>query len=475
MCHKGSGDNEETRKLANLGANLKGENLMKKILALAAVAALTAGVSAYAANPFSDVSTDHWAYQAVADLSAQGVVEGYPNGTFQGEKHITRYEVAQIVARLLAQESQLNAQQRATVEKLAAEYADELNNLGVRVSNLENKVGNVRWSGDARVKFERKVKMDKNVDRGIPADVAKEDAYTGRVRLNLAAQANPQVTVKAQLEAKMDFQKNGEDDFGTIKVKKLHAEYAPVAGLTIDAGRTDATLGNGAFYDSDFSGVVASYDMGNFDVQAGYGRFVDAKPSDFKVEAEAADKKDVPGKFNFKENGEAWFAQGHAKVMDKVTLGAFYTHFAKDVAAEDATEFAGVNANVQLTDALSFDGEYVRSLNLVKDADHKSALWSAGATYDFGKATLGLHYYDVERGAQVGGTGAAFDEGIFNNVDGARYWVASGEVELAKDVTLKAEYGFNAKSQKVATEDGADKAKDKDLQNMWNVSLNYAF
>ena len=90
---------------------------MKKIFALAAVAALTAGVSAYAANPFSDVSTDHWAYQAVADLSAQGVVEGYPNGTFQGEKHITRYEVAQIVARLLAQENELNAQQKATVEQ----------------------------------------------------------------------------------------------------------------------------------------------------------------------------------------------------------------------------------------------------------------------------------------------------------------------------------------------------------------------
>ena len=90
---------------------------MKKIFALAAVAALTAGVSAYAANPFSDVSMDHWAYQAVADLSAQGVVEGYPNGTFGGEKHITRFEVAQIVARLLAQESQLNASQKATVEQ----------------------------------------------------------------------------------------------------------------------------------------------------------------------------------------------------------------------------------------------------------------------------------------------------------------------------------------------------------------------
>ena len=61
---------------------------MKKILALAAAAALTAGVSAYAANPFSDVSTDDWAYQAVSDLSDQGVVEGYPDGTFKGERNI---------------------------------------------------------------------------------------------------------------------------------------------------------------------------------------------------------------------------------------------------------------------------------------------------------------------------------------------------------------------------------------------------
>ena len=63
---------------------------MKKILALAAVAALTAGVSAYAANPFSDVTPDDWAFQAVSDLSAQGVVEGYPDGSFKGERNMTR-------------------------------------------------------------------------------------------------------------------------------------------------------------------------------------------------------------------------------------------------------------------------------------------------------------------------------------------------------------------------------------------------
>ena len=66
---------------------------MKKILAMAAVAALAAGASVYAANPFSDVSTSDWAYQAISDLSDRGMVEGYPDGTFKGEQNITRYEL----------------------------------------------------------------------------------------------------------------------------------------------------------------------------------------------------------------------------------------------------------------------------------------------------------------------------------------------------------------------------------------------
>jgi dihydroneopterin aldolase len=52
--------------------------------------------------------------------------------------------MAQIIARMLAKEDQLNAQQRATLDKLAGEYADELANLGIRVSNLEKKVGKPR-------------------------------------------------------------------------------------------------------------------------------------------------------------------------------------------------------------------------------------------------------------------------------------------------------------------------------------------
>ena len=149
---------------------------MKKVLAIAAVAALTAGVSAYAANPFSDVTPNDWAYQAVEDLSEQGVVEGYPDGTFKGERNITRYEMAQIIARMLAKEDQLNAEQRATLDKLAGEYADELANLGVRVSNLEKKVGNLYWSGDARMRYQNNATGD--------------DSWNGRMRINVKGQVN---------------------------------------------------------------------------------------------------------------------------------------------------------------------------------------------------------------------------------------------------------------------------------------------
>ena len=470
--------NEETRKLANIGANLKGENLMKKILALAAVAALTAGVSAYAANPFSDVSTDHWAYQAVADLSAQGVVEGYPNGTFQGEKHITRYEVAQIVARLLAQESQLNAQQKATVEKLAAEYADELNNLGVRVSNLENKVGNVTWSGDARVKFTHKDFGKEN--QGQIEKQSKEE-YTGRVRLNLKAQANDKIAVKARLATSSDF--NFTDDAKNkmeVSVERLHAEYAPVEGLTFDIGRTGATLGSGAWYDDAFDGVIASYDKGMFNVQAGYGRArtdaVKVGKVQKKVAAAAAPELTDVDALNVKENNEIYFVQGSAQVNEKVGVGAFYTRFAKANADEDASAFYGVNGKVQLMDNVALSGDYVRNANKVQDKH--PAFWDLGLEASYNMFNFGVRYVDIENGSYYGGS--TFDMPSFlvkkdgdAAVAGVTFWQATASVALAKNVSLDGYYNFDVKGKKY-DKTATEKASDK-LYNDWGVSLNYAF
>ena len=147
---------------------------MKQFAALFAATALVGVTTAFAANPFSDVSTSDWAYQAVSELSEQGIVEGYPDGTFKGERNITRYELAQIIARLMANEDQYNAEQRAMIDQLASEYADELDTLGVRVGNLESKVGNISWSGDAYMKWAQ----------GYDAQDANNtvDSYKGRLR-----------------------------------------------------------------------------------------------------------------------------------------------------------------------------------------------------------------------------------------------------------------------------------------------------
>ena len=126
---------------------------MNKSVVLGMAMALGVTASAYAANPFSDVPANSWAYDAVNKLAAEGIIDGYPNGTFGGDRLMTRYEMAQIIARMLAKEDQYNAEQRAVIDKLASEYADELNSLGVRVSNLEKKVGNVRFTGDARMRY----------------------------------------------------------------------------------------------------------------------------------------------------------------------------------------------------------------------------------------------------------------------------------------------------------------------------------
>ena len=127
---------------------------MKKRLAAVFAATAVLGVTtAFAANPFSDVTPQDWAYQSVAQLAAAGVINGYPDGTFKGQNNITRFEMAQMVAKAMANESRANAEQQAMINRLADEFSTELNNLGVRVSNLENKIGNVKVTGDARLRY----------------------------------------------------------------------------------------------------------------------------------------------------------------------------------------------------------------------------------------------------------------------------------------------------------------------------------
>ena len=132
--------------------------MQKKHLIAATVAAVTActATTAFAAtNPFTDVPAGHWAYDAVAQLAQDGVIDGYGNGTFNGDQKLTRYEMAKMVAKAMAK-SNVSSTDKGLVDKLSAEFGDELNNLGVRVAKLERNADTVKWSGNFQQKYEKK-------------------------------------------------------------------------------------------------------------------------------------------------------------------------------------------------------------------------------------------------------------------------------------------------------------------------------
>ena len=199
---------------------------------LAALFAATA-FNVSAANPFADVDTSSWAYQAVSQLSDQGVVDGYPDGTFKGDKNVSRYELAQIIARLMAKEESLNDSQRATVQKLSAEYAGELQSLGVRVKELEKKTGNLSNITEIRV---QDIPRYDNVYKD---NKSSHDELSLRVRLNTMANVNDRSTVYSQLETTMSM--NGSTPFAPNRQDWSSRE-------STDSDKTRTGYGDGDFH-----------------------------------------------------------------------------------------------------------------------------------------------------------------------------------------------------------------------------------
>ena len=426
---------------------------MKKILALAAVAALTAGVSAYAANPFSDVTPSDWAYQAVVDLSEQGVVEGYPDGTFKGERNITRYELAQIIARLMAKEDQLNAEQRATLDKLAGEYADELANLGVRVSNLEKKVGNIYWSGDARMRYQ-----DNSVGK---------DSWNGRMRINVKGQVNDSTYTQGQIMSNMDFKANGSGNTnadGDTFMSQLFVNHNFGDKVAVRLGRQPIVFGNqgGWLYNGleGYDGAQVAYNNGKLALTTGFGELNNSDVKDVNT----LDLYFAKGSYNFgfaNLGADYIKAQGHA--------------YENGIKGDANPELFGVNLTIPVQKFNVF-GEYWKNTNTKDMKDYDDA-WNAGLSYgqaDWkkpGSFDLSVAYNDVGAGVYFGGS--VFHTDMLKNLTNAtgyadannlKFWNAMANVTLQKNVQLHAEYAFDA---------DADGAADPD--DAWTVSLNYKF
>ena len=226
---------------------------MKKSLVAALTTALVVGAASTtfaAQNPFEDVPADHWAYDAVVQLANDGVIEGYGDGKFKGQNQITRYEMAQMIARAMANKPNVSGNDKALLDKLAAEFGEELNNLGVRVSNLEKNADKVKWNGYARYTAE------KDMEEGRAKD---EDKTTNKLlfRLEPTAEINSNWTVKARIDANINSVKDDSNNKNEAKLIRIWAQ-GNYGKFQTKLGKF-GSINNDAFADTEFSGAEVSY------------------------------------------------------------------------------------------------------------------------------------------------------------------------------------------------------------------------
>ena len=212
---------------------------MKKSLVLAMAMALGVTASAYAASPFSDVPAGHWAYDSISKLAAAGVIDGYGDSTFGGDKLMTRYEMAQIVAKAMAK--------GASVDKLAAEFASELDNLGVRVAGLEKESDNIRFWGMFRPRYEFSHRSGEKKHH--------KDATIARTRIWGEGKINDSWTYNLMLQNEQKIDNNvGEEN---IEFKRAFVQ-GRLGGMTVRAGRWGEDI-SPMVIDTHLEGVKLSY------------------------------------------------------------------------------------------------------------------------------------------------------------------------------------------------------------------------
>lgn len=214
--------------------------MKKRILKVAAVSALTLAFAVPAfANPFTDVPAKSWAYDAVNKLAQAGIVDGYGDGTFKGDKTITRYEMAQIVAKAMTKS--LNNEQQASVNRLAQEFAVELGTLGVKVDGIQNQIDNmVKISGDGRLEYTHTGDVV-----GDEANLRARVAFDGKINDNLA------------FNTRLSGNFNPSDANHNVNVNLDTANVSFNAlGLTNTVGRQDLTLGSGILFDDTLNGLT---------------------------------------------------------------------------------------------------------------------------------------------------------------------------------------------------------------------------
>ena len=389
---------------------------MKKSLVLAMAMALGVTASAYAANPFSDVPAGHWAYDSVNKLAAAGIVDGYGNGTFGGDRLMTRYEMAQIVAKAMAK--------GANVDRLAAEFADELDSLGVRVAALEKKSDNVKINAQIRAHYQ-------SYDKGHSGEWDKKTNATSKLRSRiwLNGQINEDWKYVGMLQNEQDLL----NDVGDEKTEFQRAFVTGrIGGVKVEAGRNNTALGLGV-------GNILSHRTDA--VKLGFGK--DLKVGFQYGKISSGDKGKKADKYMAAtlggEIGKLGLNAGYVKADEVVKLGQ-----------DDKIWYVG--ADYKFGD-FTVDATYLSSdVDKIKDAKVDDDGFVVGLAYKGAKAakvgSYGVYakYYDQGAGTYIHhgmNTDLANDFGAY----GFKGYMLGVNYTFAKNIVAAVEYSdFDAKN-----------------------------
>ena len=375
--------------------------MSKKTLVSAITAALVVGAASTtfaAANPFSDVPADSWAYDAVTTLAADGVIDGYPDGTYKGQNTMTRYEMAQIVARAMAK-TDLEKADKALVDKLAAEFAEELDNLGVRVADLEKKSDNVKWGGELRYRYY-------DIDR----DSKAGDETHNKVLFRLEPKAyigNSGWTANARLDYEMNLSTDENNEH--VVVDRAYVE-GPLFGATVTAGRTPVFTAQGLLFDDRISGGTVAFGSDEFKTTLAAGRY-NPEHSDYRTVVGVDNAKDITAEyygvqFDYTPNDKLALNAGYTGL---VNLDAYvetapnsgkYDHFSDDAS------FWYVGGKYAFDKNVAFVGEYAQNT----EANTEDQAWTAELQYkganpaDAGSWGMYAGYRQIETFASIAPT-----------------------------------------------------------------------
>lgn len=394
---------------------------MKKslIVTLALVFVLgIAGTAFAAANPFVDVPAKHWAYSYVMQLQKAGIVEGYGDGTFRGDKTMSRYEMAIVVAKAMAKAEKADAAQKAMIDKLAVEFASELNNLGVRVAKLEKQVGTVKVTGDARIRW----------NNGHAA-VANNEFKT-RLRLNLAADVNENTTFFGRIGYAQE-----NIDAGYAGMNKL--EVITSQFTTKNIFNTGATLVAGR------QGVAID--------TLQYALTTNAMTDAVKV-AFGKDLKVSVGIGNFSKAwvgtvDDAAFATMDYKTSKATAINAGYLKEIGGGATADDYTIWTVGVNTNFAKNLNFKGEYGKNTAIATSPSFQAykVTYMAAKPAKQGTWEAAVEYYRAQAGVSPAG-GEYGTNNSYGFGNDKKAWALTGTYVIAKNITFDAYQTFQTKT-----------------------------